>query len=274
MSSLPWGIRNMLTQSAMLSRAIRAIGDPEFASVAAQCALDCARFDLALIIVHHRTSPPSLLFDNFAAAGGREGIENYVSVTHSVNPILKLATKGVGVFRARDFAARALHIDASTQPLVVRAPTEELGFRTRGWPEGLEEIALYFSACRGLVELSLYRERRHSAARPETLKKLRALGVPLAAAFDRHARLAQSVNIGATSATARLSPREAQITDLLLRGCGSEAIALRLSISRHTVKDHRKQIFRKLGVGTLAQLFALHWQQREASVTIAPSREG
>jgi len=54
-----------------------------------------------------------------------------------------------------------------------------------------------------------------------------------------------------------LSPRETAISDLLLQGCSSADIALRLGISRHTVKDHRKQIFRKLNVHTLAQLFAV-----------------
>jgi DNA-binding CsgD family transcriptional regulator len=63
-----------------------------------------------------------------------------------------------------------------------------------------------------------------------------------------------------------LSPREAQIAELMLAGCSSEAIALRLDISRHTVKDHRKRIFRKLGIGSLAELFALHRR--------IPSREG
>src|SRR3546814_10274349 len=48
-------------------------------------------------------------------------------------------------------------------------------------------------------------------------------------------------------ARAPLTPREAEVRDLLLRGCSTEAVALRLSISRHTVKDHRKAIFRKLG---------------------------
>jgi DNA-binding CsgD family transcriptional regulator len=43
----------------------------------------------------------------------------------------------------------------------------------------------------------------------------------------------------------------------MMAGCSSEAIALRLGISRHTVKDHRKQIFRKLQVGSLAELFAV-----------------
>jgi DNA-binding CsgD family transcriptional regulator len=55
-----------------------------------------------------------------------------------------------------------------------------------------------------------------------------------------------------------LSPREQEICGLLLAGCSSQAISLRLDISRHTVKDHRKAIFRKLRIGSLAELFALH----------------
>jgi len=46
------------------------------------------------------------------------------------------------------------------------------------------------------------------------------------------------------------------VCDLMLLGCSSEAIALRLNISRYTVKDHRKHIFRKLQIGSLAELFA------------------
>ncbi len=59
-----------------------------------------------------------------------------------------------------------------------------------------------------------------------------------------------------------LSAREREICDLLLLGCSSAAIALRLDISRHTVKDHRKSIFRKLRVGSLAELFALRSRSR------------
>jgi DNA-binding CsgD family transcriptional regulator len=54
-----------------------------------------------------------------------------------------------------------------------------------------------------------------------------------------------------------LSPREREIYDLLLLGCSSATIALRLGLSRYTVKDHRKHIFRKLRVGSLAELFVL-----------------
>jgi DNA-binding CsgD family transcriptional regulator len=162
------------------------------------------------------------------------------------------------VLRARDFATRLKSFGAGVEPYLVRSPDEEMGFRTLGWPEKLEEIGLYFAACDGVIELSLYRERGRRMVGADALDKLRALGAPLAAAFDTHARVAAQANRAATPLTARLSPREAQITELLLRGCGSRAISLRLDISVHTVKDHRKSIFRKLGVGTLAQLFALH----------------
>ena len=135
----------------------------------------------------------------------------------------------------------------------MKSADEELGFRTVGWPERLEEIGLYFESGMGMVELSLYRQRGKRALDCAGLQKLADLRAPLTAAFNKHATLLPQ----ADSLVATLSPREMQITELLLKGCGSPQIAGLLGISRHTVKDHRKQIFRKLGICTLAQLFAL-----------------
>jgi DNA-binding CsgD family transcriptional regulator len=85
----------------------------------------------------------------------------------------------------------------------------------------------------------------------DALQNLRA---PLAAAFERHGKFRGAAQPIAWAA--KLSNREKEICDLLLAGCASDAIALRLRISRHTVKDHRKNIFRKLQVASLAELFA------------------
>jgi DNA-binding CsgD family transcriptional regulator len=87
---------------------------------------------------------------------------------------------------------------------------------------------------------------------------LNELSAPLAAAFDKHAALKERD----VPAVAALSSREQEICALLLAGCSSQAIALRLDISRHTVKDHRKAIFRKLRIGSLAELFALQSRAR------------
>ena len=54
-----------------------------------------------------------------------------------------------------------------------------------------------------------------------------------------------------------LTDRERQITQLLLRGLPTTEIAETLFISRHTLGDHVKAIFAKLGVSSRPELTAL-----------------
>jgi DNA-binding CsgD family transcriptional regulator len=250
----------MQAQTAILPRVIGvigAIGNPDFAAVTARSVLDWLGFDLAAVVVHRRDDKPGLMFDNFDAAHGTQGIRNYVAVTHRLNPVLQSLT-GPGAFRARDYEIGAQGIGENVRPYLIRSEDEELGYRTVGWPARMEEIGLYFGAYGGVVELSFYRERGARRLSAAKLHDLAALGAPMAAAFDRQSVLSGPREPAASGLTAPLSRREAEIAGMLLIGCSSEAIALRLGISRHTVKDHRKQIFRKLGVGSLAELFALH----------------
>ena len=61
----------------------------------------------------------------------------------------------------------------------------------------------------------------------------------------------------ATQARYALTPREREIVDLILNGNGSQQIAARLFISLGTVKNHRKNIYGKLNIGSQAELFNL-----------------
>jgi DNA-binding CsgD family transcriptional regulator len=232
-----------------LSQIIGAVGAPDFPAVTARAITRAMDFELATLVVHRPGAAPHLLFDDFDAVGGRRGVENYVAATHRLNPMLA-AGAGEGAFRAGDYAIRSDAPDPAAAPLVVPAPEEELGFRTVGWPPGLEEVGLLFRGWDGMVELACYRPRRRAPTC--RLAELDAVREPLAAAFRRHAELAPP------AANHALTAREREVVDLLLLGCSSEAIALRLGIGRHTVKDHRKSIFRKLRIGSLAELFALH----------------
>jgi DNA-binding CsgD family transcriptional regulator len=60
-----------------------------------------------------------------------------------------------------------------------------------------------------------------------------------------------------------LSPRERQITELIAQGAGTAAIAARLHLSTHTVRDYVKAVFEKVGVSSrgelVARLFAEHY---------------
>ena len=53
-----------------------------------------------------------------------------------------------------------------------------------------------------------------------------------------------------------LSEREVEVTRLIVNGLTSIEIADKLFLSEHTVKTHRKNIFRKLGINSISQLSA------------------
>jgi DNA-binding CsgD family transcriptional regulator len=247
-------------RQAILPRVIGAIGAKDFPAVTAGALREFLGFELTAVFFHRRTGSPAVVFDDFAAVGASLGIENYIRFTHRINPMLARAYPA-GVCRARDFT---MDLEGGTcgndvAAHLVLTTEEELGFRTIGWPQRQEEICLYLETSVGLVELGFYRKRGRSMAPANKVRALQALSAPLAAAFDRHEALLAPIQADV------LSPREREICDLLLVGCSTEAIASRLDIGRYTVKDHRKSIFRKLQVGSLAELFALHRP---------PSREG
>ncbi|HEX6388994.1 MAG TPA: helix-turn-helix transcriptional regulator [Solirubrobacteraceae bacterium] len=53
-----------------------------------------------------------------------------------------------------------------------------------------------------------------------------------------------------------LTGRERQVAELLVTGLSTDEIAQRLSISKHTLRDHIKAIFAKVGVGSRPELTA------------------
>jgi len=236
-----------------LGEIIGAIGERGFPSHVAGALRRFTDFDLAAVVLHRERHDARILSDNFDQVGCRQGIETYARATHRLNPML--ASRRAAAVRARDFAHLPTARLSAMQRHIVRADDEELGYRTLGWPPRHEEIGLYFEGWGGVIELGFYRARARRAASTGTLQSLTALRSSIAAAFERHQALARRGDNGDWQAP--LSAREREVGKLLLLGCSSDAIALRLGITRHTVKDHRKHIFRKLGITSLAELFSL-----------------
>lgn len=236
-----------------LEEIIGVIGQPGFPAHVGQALSELICFDLVAVVAHEKGHTPTILFQNFDQAGCRAGIELYARATHRINPMLA-KWQHVGVWRASEFAGAFVPGPAASD--VISTTEEELGFRTIGWPAKQEEIGFCIDANYGFIEIGLYRKRGRYVASAKAIAMLAALRRPVAAAFRRHASLTDSRLRGNPSGAETLTARERDICDLMLQGCSSEAIALRLSISRHTVKDHRKHIFAKLGISSLAELFA------------------
>ena len=65
-----------------------------------------------------------------------------------------------------------------------------------------------------------------------------------------------------------LSPREAEVLELLSLGMTNPQIAVRLRVTVHAVKFHLTGIYRKLGVANRTEATALYW--RRMASTWAP----
>ena len=73
-----------------------------------------------------------------------------------------------------------------------------------------------------------------------------------------------------------LTEQERTVTGLSCRGYSAQEIAERLHLSAHTVRDHLKNVFAKVGVGSGRQLAAAIMQQQylpraDAGLPLGPS---
>lgn len=72
---------------------------------------------------------------------------------------------------------------------------------------------------------------------------------------------------------ARLSPREAEVMELIVKGCANKEVAARLDLSPKTIEVHRANVMRKTEASSLAELVRMHVAVRGATETKDPARE-
>ena len=233
-------------------------------------------FELAAVFVYRGRSRPLNLYDNFDLADARKGIAAYVENTYVLNPFFQASQKGLadGVYRIRDLAPDDFFESEYYKTYrVLPARSEEIGYITEDWPEGLEEIDIAITlAPRVVSEFSVYRSLNKRGFADDELSCLSQVVPVLGALLRRYwASFGASKQeasppdhrveqIFASFGAEVLTEREQEVTQLILRGHSSESIGFNLGISLGTVKTHRKNAYAKLGISSQSELLSLFLQ--------------
>lgn len=254
--------------SRSMGELVRACEGDGFEAVLCQGLRRLVEVDFAMVFAYRGAERPVALGDTLDAPLRRVLIEDYLAGPYLLDPFFQAILDGTreGCHRLVELAP-----DRFRQSEYYRAHYA----RTR-----IGEEVGYFFALPGEVVgvLSFARWKDHPPLGRQDMELLRAVEPSISGLAARHWARAAEAFPGARRAgrsatrpaqgplplaqalerfgAARLSNREREIVTFVLQGHSTESIARHLDISPGTVKIHRKNIYRKLGISTQAELFA------------------
>ena len=251
-------LENASVPMALAVRIAQTIATPHFfedLAEAIRAIIPCAAMT---IIRHQQQRSPQIIFHDFTGSA-RDGLNRYIKQTYAYDPFVRALDwhNTAGAYRLRQMPQ---HAPLRNSTSLVLNREEEIGYRTVGWPSRYEEVGIAVPLDEtSIVQIALYRQAFASQAistfANRELDQLSAWAPLLTVAIGRH-RQWESSNPVLDPAT-ELTARESQVVEMVLRGYKSSRIAQQLGISLLTVKSHRKNAYRRLGVETMAGLFAL-----------------
>jgi DNA-binding CsgD family transcriptional regulator len=245
---------------AQLAEVVRRLGRPGFEGALWDFFRRAVAADDLLILAYRDSAPPEILYRQAAEPRVFARIETvYLGGAYLLDPYHELHRERVppGVYRLLDVAPDAFQrsryfLDYYQQTTIldeltfIATPAAGVSLHvclgrdaSSARPFGMREV----EACQRLAPLVVALVETHWAALPQAPGPSPDVARHLIAALA-----AQGV---------RLSPRQAEVALLILRGHSTASIALRLGLSPQTVKVFRRQIHGRCGTSSQAELFAL-----------------
>lgn len=244
-----------------MAAAIRFLDSPGFEAALWDMFRPVATPDNLIILAYRDAGPPQIIHTKadhpsvFAALD-----RTYVAGAYLLDPFYDLHLHRVtaGAYRLRDVAPDAFHRSRYFSEYYEQTTLiDELSFVAypaqgvsinicigRDASSGQTFTARQIAACQRIAPIVTVLAERHWAG-------IMPREGPATDVTDRLIRAAQA-NHGI-----RLSPRQAEVALLILRGHSSVSIALRLNVAAQTVKVFRKQLYSRCAISSQAELFAL-----------------
>jgi len=245
-----------------LGRAIARLRDDRFEGALYQWLARCFEIDNTTMLAYFQDRVPHVLFTQAAERRVHARLEtDYVEGAYLLDPFHALHVDRVspGLYRLRDIAPDQFQRNEYFS-VYYQATTL------------VDEIAYVAYPAEGVsVHICLGRDattqRRFTARDLDCAERIAPIVCGLAE--QRWSGLSSSGDFTDTALVQRLieqlrgthgialSPRQAEIAMLILKGHSSVSIGLRLGISPQTVKVFRKQLYKKCAISSQAELFSL-----------------
>ncbi|MBR8653807.1 helix-turn-helix transcriptional regulator [Achromobacter sp. Marseille-Q0513] len=266
-----------------MSQLVDALDRQDFPALLLERLETLVPFDLYAVFFYDGEAAPACLHSNFPPGAPERSLHRYSGGTFRYHPFFQHHLRGIesGVHflpeLCRSTFLRRPERDCDSIRL---SRDEEIGYLTRDFPATLKELDLSVRlAGARTLQVGLY---RHGGARFTRDEAARLDGVfPLVQSlFRRHLaswlaerecasrdglRLA-----GMRGLRERLSPREAEIVGLILKGYCSKEIAQKLKIGIETVKTHRKNAYARLDVSSAPELASRFLDTLAAAACLSP----
>lgn len=227
------------------------------------------RFDDMVIFAYRDKARPIDLFSTFGAEDYNIFVTLYQAGPYLLDPFYHTTRAGrAGVLRMRELAP-----DRFFSSEYYRSYYSQTGLA--------EELGFFVPTEDGVTVVVSLMRREKTGIFPAAEFALLADAEPFVAAFVRSAwsglagrfaetgqgRGRRSEPVSAADKVWRklnLTDREASIIELVLQGHSSESIGLKLDISTGTVKVHRRNVYRKLGISSQIQLLSIYLKNLQA----------
>ncbi len=222
------------------------------------------RFDHVVVFGYAGEQRPVCLFDTFDAAQHDVFVAQYQVGPFLLDPFYRTMREGRrGLFRMRELAPDRFFSSEYVRSYYARTElAEEIGF------------FVPIAGADGIV-VSLMRDHASGAFSKRDVDFLKAVEPTVTALVAAHwsdlpRRFAEPAKgapgrpletrrtVASVWTDMNLTTREAAVVELVLRGHSSESIAASLGISTGTVKVHRRNVYRKLGITSQTQLLSIY----------------
>jgi DNA-binding CsgD family transcriptional regulator len=237
----------------------------EFGALFGQTMRALVKFDYIVVFAYRGNERPIDLYSTFDPAEHVIFVSMYQAGPYLLDPFYHTARASKpGVWRMRELAPDRFFSSEYYRTYYVQTGlAEEIGFFVPIENDITVVLSLMRRGETGAFPAQEFSLLRKADPLVSTLVRQYCSGIGhlFDAAVVKQGRRRRKVKLNAADTVWRdlnLTDREAAIIELVLQGHSSESIGLRLNIATGTVKVHRRNVYRKLGISSQTQLLSIY----------------